>query len=50
MDDIATAGAGKKLTETFPFDPKPTKCIRKGTITERRLALRPDFGGKPSIV
>src|SRR5689334_9092438 len=47
---LPTAGAGKKLTETFPFGPKPTKCIRKGTTTERKLALRLDFGGKPSIV
>jgi hypothetical protein len=42
---LLTAAAGSKVTLTFPFGPKPKKFIRRGMMTERNDAWRPDFGG-----
>jgi hypothetical protein len=47
---LLTAAAGSKVTLMSPFGPKPKKFIRRGIITERNDALRPDFGGLPSMV
>src|ERR1700716_2641300 len=50
LTTLWTAAAGSKVWLKSPLGPKPTKFMRRGTITDRRFAARPEDGGKPTMV